>query len=940
MLACLWDAQRGGSVAGQVHVAPPGQQLLLLAGAVGLVFAHARVAGLRLSFQPTGSERDPEVATHHDPDPAAEGRPSLEALEISRVALAASEANLHRASRRLALATEAAGVGIWEWDLATNELLWDPQMYALYGVLPETFGGAYESWSRGLHPDDRERSTNLVEAAVRGESTFDTSFRIVRPGGEVRHIRAVGVVERDDAGAPVRMLGTNWDVTAERARETALADIRETLDQATECVLFADADLRFIYANQGATDQLGYALKELLGLTPVEITAGMDPDDVARVVAPLRRGAPAVTFRVDHRRKDGSTFPAEVSLQCQRHEDGTVRFVSVSRDLTERLRTEEELDRRARDLEQAGRFDRVSSHIMVAFSEASDASTPQRALDALAEHGGYRPLALYLYDEGTGELRRAAGYDMGLDEPTVIRVGEGLAGGAALRRKPAFVNSPAGEGFVLRTGAGALLPQTVFALPLVDGDRLLGVVAGGSPSRLDAQASSWLERFATLLGIGLTGQQRYLELKRMSEELNERNGRIASQNRELERATRLKSQFLANMSHELRTPLNAIIGFSEVMADGLLGPLEGRQTEYVEEIHASGKHLLSLINDILDLSKVEAGKLDLQLEPVDLGSFLDGALSVVKEQAHRAAVGLMVDVAPELGPVHADKRKLLQVVYNLLSNAVKFTPGGGTVRLSATQHGDQVEIAVRDTGIGISEEDQACLYQPFTQLDADLDRRFEGTGLGLALVRSLVELHGGSVGVESEVGVGSRFWVRVPGVQPSGPPGSLAAVSEVLFMDAAPGHRRLPGSVIEAGGSARAEVAGKRVPGVLVIDDDPVAVQLVSDHLATFDADVASACSGHEALQIARERSFDLVICDLVMPDMSGFEVVEALRRGPVSPDVPIVVLTARQLGPSERARLLVSVQRVLEKGSTGRAAFLREVDQLMFTTPPTTVEA
>jgi signal transduction histidine kinase len=217
------------------------------------------------------------------------------------------------------------------------------------------------------------------------------------------------------------------------------------------------------------------------------------------------------------------------------------------------------------------------------------------------------------------------------------------------------------------------------------------------------------------------------------------------------------------MSHELRTPLNAIIGFSEVLREGLAGELNPKQREYSGEIFNSGQHLLLLINDILDLSKIEAGKMTLELEKVNLHLLLESCLAIVREKAMVHGIALNARVEAGLGEAMVDVRKFKQIVYNLLANAVKFTPDGGRVLLEAQGiPSGQLEISVSDTGIGIAEKDLPRLFAPFEQLDSSLARKYEGTGLGLSMVKRLAELHGGSVGVRSELGRGSRFTVRIP----------------------------------------------------------------------------------------------------------------------------------------------------------------------------------
>ena len=243
--------------------------------------------------------------------------------------------------------------------------------------------------------------------------------------------------------------------------------------------------------------------------------------------------------------------------------------------------------------------------------------------------------------------------------------------------------------------------------------------------------------------------------------MNDELGRLYAA---LETASRHKSEFLANMSHELRTPLNAIIGFSQVLKEQMYGDLNAKQADYVDDVLSSGQHLLNLINDILDLAKVEAGRMELQPTTFDLPEVFETAVSMVRERATRQGLRLTMAVDPSVGRLEADERKVKQILFNLLTNAVKFTPAGGQVTLAASVVDDQIEISVRDTGVGITAEDQERIFEEFYQVG--LAKTQEGTGLGLALTRRLVEVHHGRLSVESELGVGSTFTVMLPLRQP------------------------------------------------------------------------------------------------------------------------------------------------------------------------------
>jgi signal transduction histidine kinase len=304
--------------------------------------------------------------------------------------------------------------------------------------------------------------------------------------------------------------------------------------------------------------------------------------------------------------------------------------------------------------------------------------------------------------------------------------------------------------YTLRPLAEAATYLSVLAVPMLREGQPIGVVTvtGAEAGAFSQGQIDLLETFADQAVIAVENVRLFRE--------------IAEQSRQLEAASRHKSEFLANMSHELRTPLNAIIGFSEVLAERMFGDVNDKQAEYLRDILSSGWHLLSLINDILDLSKVEAGRLELELARFHLPTALDDAVTLVRERATRHGIKLTRTVGEGVGDIVADERKMKQILLNLLSNAVKFTPEGGRVDVTATGADGVVTIAVTDTGIGIAPEDQATIFEEFRQVGRDDARKHEGTGLGLTLAKKFVELHGGQIGVQSQVGRGSTLTFTLP----------------------------------------------------------------------------------------------------------------------------------------------------------------------------------
>ena len=286
-------------------------------------------------------------------------------------------------------------------------------------------------------------------------------------------------------------------------------------------------------------------------------------------------------------------------------------------------------------------------------------------------------------------------------------------------------------------------------------------VAIGTISLRRTEARLFTDRQIALLQTFADQAVIAIENVRLFQELAARNREIEEKSRQLEVVSRHKSEFLANMSHELRTPLNAIIGFSEVLTERMFGDLNEKQAEYLKDIYASGQHLLSLINDILDLSKIEAGRMELELTDFDLPAAIDNALALVRERASRRGITLGAKVDDRVGTIRGDARKVKQVLLNLLSNALKFTTEGGRIDLRVTRKQELVEVSVADTGVGIAPGDQAAVFEEFRQVGT-ADKKVEGTGLGLALSRRFVELHGGQIWVESQVGVGSTFTFTLP----------------------------------------------------------------------------------------------------------------------------------------------------------------------------------
>ena len=380
------------------------------------------------------------------------------------------------------------------------------------------------------------------------------------------------------------------------------------------------------------------------------------------------------------------------------------------------------------------------------------------------------------------------------------------------------------------------------------------------------------------------------DAKQLSEKLEQRvadrTAELLMANAELSRVMRSKDDFLSAMSHELRTPLNAILGLSESLAEGVYGDMNTKQVKSINTIAESGHHLLALINDLLDIAKIGAGKMELELTKANVEDLCQASLRFVMEQAQKQKINLKLVMDNQSVMLTADERRLKQILVNLLSNAVKFTPNGGSVTLETKcdLESESLMFSVRDTGIGIATEDLKRLFSPFTQLDSKLSRQYAGTGLGLTLVMKLVELHGGSVAVESEIGKGSCFTVRIP----------------CKGLDTLNQHN--PSGTISLTEITPAETLPSNTPLILVADDNEINLMTVTDYLRANKLRVIQARDGLEAVKMVREHIPSLVLMDIQMPLMDGLDAIAHLRADDKHTDMPIIALTSRAMvGDRER---------------------------------------
>jgi PAS domain S-box-containing protein len=628
---------------------------------------------------------------------------------------------------RLDLTLGATGIGIWERDLLQHRTIWDQATQALFGYNSTALPDYSEIFQQRVHPDDLERIGEVTRQAIAGTVDYNTEFRVIWPDASLHVLAARAMVLRDANGLPRRIIGTCWDITDNKEREQLARLGSEVGDALT---ILKPLKARLQLCAEALVNQLDAALariwivNEQVNLLEMQGSAGI------------------------HTRTDG-----------------TYSRIPVGKYKIGRIAKEARL--------------RFSNNV----GEESDVDDKE------------------------------------------------------------WVKQNKLVGFV--------------GHPLVVEDRVVGVMAFFSRTKLNPNTVHALSGIAKTIAVSVDRDRAERELKQ---------ARVAA-----EAATKAKSYFLANMSHELRTPMNAILGYSEMLMEEAEDQGQEDFIPDLQKIHTAGKHLLGLINEILDLSKIEAGKMELFLESFDVAGMINEVANTLRPLVDKNANTLQVHLAPDLGAMQADLTKVRQSLFNLLSNASKFTEKG-TITLDAetiSKDGARwIAFRVADTGIGMTPEQLDKLFQPFVQADASTSRKYGGTGLGMTITQLFIKMMGGEMNVASKPGTGTTFTVLLPVEVKAPPPAEVPQpeAAEPIF---------LPGANT-----------------VLVIEDDPGARDLLTRFLTKEGYRVETASGGEAGLRRARELHPDIITLDVMMPDMDGWAVLSELKADPELADIPVVMLT------------------------------------------------
>ncbi len=507
-----------------------------------------------------------------------------------------------------------------------------------------------------------------------------------------------------------------------------------------------------------------------------------------------------------------------------------------------------------------------------------------KGLDFLLRNTGAILGQLYVREDTTGKLIKLT--EAGVDRTALKRLvtgapDDGLPGEVLARRADILIDPIDPQAFPsVNLGLATIHLRAVLGVPILFQNRALGVLVLGFPATPDEGRQRLLQNAVDALGSSLSNALTYKTVQQQAL-------RLEQANQELLESDRLRSEFVANMSHELRTPLNSIIGFSSVLQKNREKTLNDKDLGYVERINRNGKHLLGLINDILDLSKIEAGRMDLEFRPLSVASLARETIDMLQAQADARGLTLTLEMPEDLPELETDGDKLRQVLINLIGNALKFTESGG-VRLIVTASEDgSANLSVKDTGIGIPADKLDAIFEPFRQADSGTTRKYGGTGLGLTITRSIVEMLGGRIDVTSEEGKGSSFNVHLPrnAAAPLAPAAKPTSVDEPLIYPVLPPGALKPGSRT-----------------VLVVDDDPDARELMANYIREMGGTPIPVGDGEQVVELARRHHPDLITLDLMMPGIDGWEVLRRLKADAKLAEIPVVIISI----VADRRRALV----------------------------------
>ena len=802
---------------------------------------------------------------------------------------------LRKSEERLTLSQRFANIGTWDWDISTNNIFWSDQIWPLFGYTKEVTETTYDNFLSAIHPDDRQKVIEAVNNCIEKAEVYNIEHRVIWPDGSIHWVHESGDVIRSDDNKALHMLGMVQDIDVRKKAELELAEREKQLSDAQRIASIGNWHVDLSTGELVWSDEI----YRIFGYDPSSYTpslenfyASIPTEDLAKVKASEKNAVKTGQHDVMHKiiRSDGDTRCVHEIGRAEFDSNGNmVAMMGTVQDITQRIKMEQRLELQRKLLDML----HLSTTDFVAKGDINKSMESMLATLLELTNSDYGFVGEVLYEAGDPYLKTHAISNIAWDKDTLELYERNRGSGFEFRK----LNTLFGK--VMLTGKSVIslnpnkdpdaggLPDghpamhSFLGVPIFYGDELIGMygVANGAEAYSE-EIIDLLKPFNTSYGVMIHSSRLANEEVRRREELLQ--AKLAA-----EEANRAKSQFLSSMSHELRTPMNAIIGFSQLLITDTDPPLSIVQNENVNEITVAGKHLLTLINEVLDLSKIESGRVDVEIENVKIGDVVAESLHLIEPLAQKRGIEISVlnnDVAVSLEDVinipitvRADHIRLKQALINLLSNAVKYNKDNGKLEISFTAKPDNLlRLSVTDTGHGLTEQQQEKLFIPFERLGVE-QTEIEGAGIGLVITKQIVELMGGNIGVESQPGQGSCFWLE-------------------LIFDGSTGTKLITSSELKA-----TQIPSKRVDTdnktVLYIEDNPANLRLVKQLMGRLSG--VQMLSAHEpmlGLDLAVEHNPDLILLDINLPGMSGFDVLKELRKRNSTQNIPVIAVSANAM--------------------------------------------
>ena len=798
---------------------------------------------------------------------------------------------LRESQERLTAALGAAGTGTFRWDIQTNDVEGDENFNRIFGLAQGKASRSRDAFLATVHPDDRPAVNERWLRSARDGADFDMEFRVVWPDGSVHWVDDKGKVFYDQAGKPSYMTGACADVTSRKAAAETIRENEERLramfNQAAVGIAVAALDGHFVSMNRKFSEILGYTPEDLRQRTFADIT---HPEDLAATRAAvdqlLAQTIPAYVLEKRYIRHDGSAIWSLTTVTLLKNAAGEPeRLIGVIEDITARKQAEAALREERRILEllnETGKALGSTLELQALIQAVTDAATELSG----AKFGAF----FYNTTDAKGDsfllftlsgAPREAFERFGNPRATAL-FGPTFRGEDPIRCDDVLNDHRYGTmapHHGMPKGHPLVRSYLAVAVRSRSGDVIGGLFFGHpEPNVFTERSERLIVGVAAQAGIAIDNARLYEAAQKAAAERtilleSERAARTAA-----ERMSEMKDEFLATLSHELRTPLNAILGWSQILRTGRKD--EAELLKGLQTIERNARAQTQLIEDLLDMSRVTSGKLRLDIQSIQPIAFIESAVETVKPAADAKEIRLETMLDPSAGPISGDPGRLQQVIWNLLSNAIKFTPRHGRIQVLLERVNSHIEICVADTGIGVKAEFLPHLFERFRQGDASTTRKYGGLGIGLSIVKSLVELHGGTVRVKSEgEGSGTTVSVHLP--------------LTVIHRTSGAAARQHPASPLEGPKTfIPAELAGLRI---LVVDDQADARDLIKRVLEDCSAEVMTAGSADEAVVFVESQRPDVLITDIGMPGADGFELLRRVRELGAARGgrVPAIALTA-----------------------------------------------